>query len=54
MSKDLTIDKLKTLKNSLKTDVLEPHQNLKAFYNFIGIEVENKTMNFRRKEKEDL
>ena len=54
MAENLTEEKFETLKNSLRTQVLESHTNLKAFYDFISREVDLKTYNFKRKEKEQL
>ena len=54
MDENLKEEKYNKLKESVKTKVSTPHDNLKDLHNFTAREIEKKTFYFNRKEKKEI
>jgi secreted Zn-dependent insulinase-like peptidase len=51
---DLTPEKFETIKKSVRTKTLEPHNSLSDYFAFVRREIGNQTFLFNRKERECL
>jgi insulysin len=51
---DLTAEKFESIKNSVRTKILEPHNSLKEYFDFVCREIDHKTFLFNRKDRECL